>query len=254
MPVAVTLPAVRFETERFVDVALVVVPFVIVELVIVAFVAKRLVKFASAEVSESITPVVKWPTDEKNDVVVALVPVALLKEISSNEDVPVAVTEPVTRFDVVVVPKTAFDAKRFVLVALVVVPKPIFALPAVRSVVVKFDVVRFVVEAFNAERFVDVAFVVVPFVMVELVIVAFVAKRSVKFASADVSESITPEVKCPTDEKNDVVVAFVPVASPNDNPLSDVCPDTLTFPANVDVAFVDVALIAATCGVDVATI
>ena len=57
-------PAVKFDVNKLVDVALVVVPFVTIEfvmvpLVIVAFVAKRLVKFPIADVSVSITPVVK---------------------------------------------------------------------------------------------------------------------------------------------------------------------------------------------------
>ena len=199
--VAVTFPAETFDAKRFVDVAFVVVPFVTVEFVIVAFVANRSVKFASADVSESITPVVKCPTDEKNDVVVALVPVAF--------------------------PNDRFEIKPFVIVPLVAVTFVANEFVDVALVVVELTAVKFprVVDA--DERFVTVPVVIVPFVELKFVAVMFVELRLVVVAEVPVAlvnvspwsavvpvAVILPAVRFETTPL--VVVEFVAVKAPTD--------------------------------------
>ncbi len=117
---------------------MVAVAFEVVELITVRFVIE-----ARAEVNVSIVPVIARNTEEKNEVVVASPPTAVLNE--------------------------RFDANALVEVEFVVVPKPTFA----------FVAVRFVVEALNDVVFVANAFVEVEFVVVELITLRFAMFASI---------------------------------------------------------------------------
>ena len=67
----------------------------------------------------------------------------------------------------------------------------------------------------KATKLVVVAFVVVALVAVRAEVETELAISEVIEASVDENVSATPDAKCPTDEKNDVVVAAVPVAFAN---------------------------------------